>query len=352
MARIYLGKFSNKNPEQVQKKFYASGAEGGILYGGIKVGDYIFAAYEGKIIGLWRAKEYTRMKNSVNTQDDGVLLFEEIKSYEDVSVVNDFTRYKYFIHDLNLVNKVTKSVKNLGFVPISTREECPRPEDIDFKSGTVNVYVALENSKVDYKNGDIRVAVNNAEEMKILQVERFIDNRFVIYKEFNNLYEERNKQDGKFTIRELSDYAVKDNATNKRKFLVELIESLDKIRLFKVSDTIKLYDNLLVGRKRSYTSAISEKPPLCKVISSPDDELGVYDEYSGLASLLNFNPNLILYGPPGTGKTFATNNIIDAFERIYFNKDSSYRGAFSLCEESLHAAVSPIKPDFHLQVTL
>lgn len=327
MTRIYLGKFSNKNTEQVQKKFYAAGAEGGIWYGGVKVGDYVFAAYEGKIIGLWRAKEYTQMKNSVNTQDDGVLLFEEIKSYEDVSVVNDFTRYKYFIHDLSLVNKVTKSVKNLGFVPIATREECPRLEDIDFKSGTVNVYVALENSKVDYKNGDIRVAVNNTEEMKILQVERFIDDRFVIYKEFNDLYEDRNKEDGKFTIRQLSDYAVQDNATNKRKFLVELIESLEKTGFFKVSDTIKLYDNLLVGRKRSYSSVNSEKRASGKVITSPDDEIEVYDEYAGLAGLLNFNPNLILYGPPGTGKTFATNNIIDAFEKTYFNKDSSYRKA-------------------------
>ena len=33
------------------------------------------------------------------------------------------------------------------------------------------------------------------------------------------------------------------------------------------------------------------------------------------ASLLNFNPNLILYGPPGTGKTYATQKIIDHFEK-------------------------------------
>lgn len=327
MARVFLGKFSNKYPEQIQKKFYSAGAEGGIWYGGVKVGDYVFAAYEGKIIGLWRAKEYTRMENSVNPQDDGVLLFEEIKSYEDVSVVNDFTRYKYFVHDLNLVNKATKSVKNLGFVPISIREVCPSLEDIDFKTSAVNVYVALENSKVDYKNGDMRVSVNNIEEMKILQVERFVDGRFVKYEEFNMLYEERNKKDGKFTIRELSDYAVQDNATNKRKFLVELIESLEKTGFFKVSDAIKLYDNLLVGRKRSYASPNPGKTPPGEVISPPEDETEVNDEYDELAGLLNFNPNLILYGPPGTGKTFATNNIIDAFERKYFNKNSSYRKA-------------------------
>ena len=73
----------------------------------------MFVSYEGKIIGLWKAKEYTKMKNTVNPKDDGVLLFDEIKTYEDVSVSNDFTRYKHFVHDLNLVNKVTKSVKDL-----------------------------------------------------------------------------------------------------------------------------------------------------------------------------------------------------------------------------------------------
>ena len=40
-----------------------------------------------------------KMKNTVNPKDDGVLLFDEIKTYEDVSVSNDFTRYKHFVHD-------------------------------------------------------------------------------------------------------------------------------------------------------------------------------------------------------------------------------------------------------------
>ncbi len=327
MARVFLGKFSNKNPEQIEKKFYSAGAEGGVWYGDVKVGDYIFAAYEGKIVGLWRAREYTRMKNSVNPQDDGVLLFDELKPYKDVSVTNDFTRYKYFIHDLNLVNKVTKSVKSLGFIPIATRDECPRFEDIDFKSGAMNIYVAIENASIDYKDGDIRVAVNNVEEMKILQVERFVDGQFDLYDEFNNLYEERNKEDGKFTIRELSEFAVQDNATNKRKFLMELIEQLEKEGFYKVSDAIKLYDNLLVGRKRSAISPGSGDLPGKKHQIPPGDDIEINDEYADLAGLLNFNPNLILYGPPGTGKTFATNNIIDAFEKTYFSKGSSYQTA-------------------------
>jgi 5-methylcytosine-specific restriction enzyme B len=106
---LYIGKFINKYPEQIEKKFASSGVEGNPWYGGVKPGDYIFASYEGQIVALWKAREYSKMKNSVNPNDDGVLFFDEIKKYTDVSVTNDFTRYKYFVHDLNLVNKSTKS---------------------------------------------------------------------------------------------------------------------------------------------------------------------------------------------------------------------------------------------------
>jgi len=327
MARIFLGKFSVKYPEQIEKKFYSAGAKGSVWYGDVKVGDYVFPAYNGKVIGLWRAKEYTQMKNTVNPHDDGVLLFEEIKKYEDVSVTNDFTRYKYFVHDLNLVNKVTKSVKNLGFIPIITREGCPEPEDIDFKTGAINIYVAFDKADVEYKNGDIRVLISDKDELKIQQVQRFNEGQFKLYNELNTLYEDRNKPDERYTIHQLKDFAVQDSASKKYKFLVELIEHLDKFGYYKVSDAIKLYDNLLVGRKRSSGTTDEDTETITQV--GPDDEETEEsnDEYSELARLLNFNPNLILYGPPGTGKTYATEKIIDAFEKIYYNKNSGYRKA-------------------------
>lgn len=328
MSNIFLGKFSSKFPEQIQKKFYSAGVEGGVWYGGVQIGDYVFAAYEGKIIGLWRAKEYTRMKNSVNPQNDGVLAFEEMKDYEDIGVVNHFIRYKYFVHNINLLNKVTKSVRNLGFIPILTRNGCPNPEDIDFKSGTINIYVALESANIEYSTGDIRVVVNDSEQMQIEKIERCCDCVFTIYEELQQLYEERNKADGRFTIRELSDFAVQDNATNKRKFLIELIEEIENKGFYKVSDAIKLYDNLLVGRKRTTDSSSSDKAKLTvsENIEYVDDEGYIEDEgeYGKFAILLNFNPNIILYGPPGTGKTYATSNIIDTFEKTYYDKRSSY----------------------------
>ena len=197
---------------------------------------------------------------------------------------------------LNLVNKVTKSVKGLGFIPIKTTENCPNPEDIDFKSNGINIYIALKDVDLNPKEGDIRVAINNLEQMKIIAIEKFINGEFVIYDELNDLYEERNKEDGKFTIKELNDYALEDNATKKRKFLITLIEELEKNGFMKVSNAIRLYDNLLVGRKRSATTKADDSKTVISEETESDEEIAEDSEqYMSYASLLNFNPNLILY---------------------------------------------------------
>lgn len=327
--RLFLGKFSTGFPEQIEHKFYAGGDPESSYYGGVRVGDYIFASHGGKIIGLWKAKEFTEMKNKVTPDQDGVLLFEEIKEYQDVNISNDFTKYKYFIHNLDLVNKVTKSTKGLGFVPIEVREDGPSdPKDIDFKSGVINIYIALEDIELKYKDGDIRVTIDSLQDMNIIRIERFKDGEFSIYKELNQLYEEKNADEGKYPIRELSDYALKDQATKKRKFLLTLIEELETNGFMKVSNAIRLYDNLLVGRKKSLPPKPSptEPTPLPQDPEDPDF-IAVNNQYQTLARLLNFNSNLILYGPPGTGKTFATSKIIDNFEKKHVKNGSSYRKA-------------------------
>lgn len=48
------------------------------------------------IIGLWRAKEYVQGNVDMERRDQGYLQFEEIKTFEGVSVSNNFTKYKYF----------------------------------------------------------------------------------------------------------------------------------------------------------------------------------------------------------------------------------------------------------------
>lgn len=331
---IFLGKFINRYPEQIEKKYFSGGPEGSSWYGGMNPGDYAFIAYEGKIIGLWKAREYTKMRIGFDGNEHDILQFDEIKKYTDISVANDFTRYKYFIHDLNLVNKSVKMLKGTSFIPIHTTVDIKNPEDIEFRGNEIDIYIALESAGIPYKQGDIRVRIDGLEEMRILQIERFMDGAFSIYKEFNEFYRERNKKDTLFTIKELYNYAIEDNAPMKKNFLTTLIDELNENGFMKITNAVKLYDNVLVGRKRSSSAPGND--------NSPKDEHGIPDdieeeedpeaseisgEYGEYASLLNFNPNIILYGPPGTGKTYSTQKIIDAFERKYFDSKSGYESA-------------------------
>lgn len=331
--RLFLGKFSTGFPEQIEGKFYAGGDRDSSQYGDVKEGDYVFASHGGKIIGLWLAKEYTEMKNTVAPNRDGVLLFDVIIEYEDISVTNDFTKYKHFIHNLDLVNKVTKSTKGIGFIPIKTTDDCPsNPEDIDIKSGVINLYIALEDVELNYKDGDVRVTIDTLEDMKIISIDHFKNGEFKIYKELNKLYEEKNADEGKYTIRELNDFALKDQAIKKRNFLTTLIEELESNGYMKVSNAVRLYDNLLVGRKKSgitKTTNVGPGPDIIVDENGDEDYLDENNQYHKLARLLNFNPNLILYGPPGTGKTYATTKIIDHFEKKYFKNGGSFRKAES-----------------------
>ena len=321
--RIFLGKFSTKYKHQVEGKYYIAGEEGNPWYGEVKIGDNVFVAHEGKIIGLWKAREYGKVR--IQGKEEGALLFDEIKKYEDVSLTNEFTRYKHFIHDLNLVNKVTKSVKNLGFIPILTADSCPDPVDIDFKNNAINIYIALPDAVPDYQKGDIRVLVDDENMMNIVQVERFDGDGFVVYPSFNDLYLEKNPPDERYSIKELYHYAIQDNAPQKKNFLNTLIETLKEQGSLKLASPISLYDNLLVGRRKSYVSKPGDPP----VETDGDVPGSVTDDetYAPMASLLQFNPNLVLYGPPGTGKTYATEQIIDVFERKYYSDKSSYAEA-------------------------
>ncbi|MDW7670344.1 MAG: AAA family ATPase [Bacillota bacterium] len=318
LERIFLGKFSTKYKNQIEGKYYSAGAEDAPWYGDVKPGDYVFVAHGGKIIGLWKAREFGNV--SIDGIMKGALLFDEIKQYEDVSLTNEFTRYKHFMHDLNLVNKVIKSVKNLGFIPIKTTDTCPHPEDIDFKNNTINLYIALPDAGLTYKTGDVRVLVNNVTDMEIVQVERYENDRFIIYDELNQLYLEKNLPAERYSIMELYNYAIHDDAYKKKAFLTDLVDALQEQGYFQVSSAVRLYDNLLVGRSKY---SMSKKDP-DEVVDPENGEISDDEIYTPMASLLQFNPNLILYGSPGTGKTYAMEQIIDVFERKYYSDKSSY----------------------------
>ena len=61
-----------------------------------------------------------------------------------------------------------------------------------------------------------------------------------------------------------------------------------------MADVIKLYDNLLVGRKRSAPHKRKDVKVMDKSVD--DDYLEDNDEYEGLAALLNLIPTLSFMG--------------------------------------------------------
>lgn len=314
---LYLGKFSKKYPEQIREKFYAAGKEGSEWYGGIKPGDYVYPIYEGKISVLWKVKEYHKKPNLINKEDPGVVSFDEIKAFDPIKLSEEFLRYRYFDLDLNLLNKSSKSVKKCGFHKITTSADCPAPEAIDVKKNIRNIYVAVQNYDRAYSDGDIRVVINDTDKTEITAIEIMKRGTFKRYDILQELYDEKNEVGERYSLKKLLEYAKEDKARKKETYLTSVLQALRDSGFFTVTNPIALYDNILVGRKRSGARTepedTEETAPGGEIeIPEDDEELAEYDKY---ATLLDFNPNLILYGPPGTGKTYAAMRIIENYER-------------------------------------
>lgn len=304
---LYFGKFSSKYPEQLEGKFYAAGPEGTDWYGGIKPGDYVFPIYEGKVSRLWKVVGYTNRPNKINKEHTGVVEFEEIKVFSPIRLSDEFTRYRFFDLDINLLNKSAKSVYRCGFLPIKTGEGCPEPSEITFSNNLRNIYVALDSADLKPVAGDICISINNLTEKRIKGIHIWDGNQFINYDVLWELYQEKNITDERYSLDELYYYAQKDKAAFKQKYLESVIKDLDESGVFKVSNPIALYDSILVGRKKSPIK--TEKDPKNGEI----EDLSDYEKY---ARLLDFNPNVILYGPPGTGKTYAAMRIVERYEQI------------------------------------
>ncbi|TDH26788.1 hypothetical protein EXU57_08225 [Segetibacter sp. 3557_3] len=328
MNRIFIGKISKTYPQQFEQNFYAGGKRNNSWYGGIEVGDYVFPVYNSSIQKLWRVRYFSEEPNSIDPE--GSVQFELIKEFKDpIPLTSIFARYKYFVLDLITVNKIAKSTasERTGFYEIHCDENCPAPQQIDF-ADTRNIYIALGDTYGDltYRELDVRVLIRDRENLKIQEIEIFKGAAFVPYESLLNLYKQKNKTDEFYSLKELLEFAIFDGASKKEKFLTAVIEEIEKNGFFSVKSPIGLYDNVLVGRKRTFRP----KPGVPDGPGDPDDDGGddngsgtfddpeltkdELDEYSDLVALLKFSPNLILYGPPGTGKTHSAQKTIEAFE--------------------------------------
>ena len=204
-----------------------------------------------------------------------------------------------------------------GFFEITCSKDIPKPENIDF-SDRRRLFIVLKNplEKITYKDKDIRVVINNRNEYTIETIEIFNKDNFNEYKPLFGLYKNRNKPDERYTLIQLLDYAKEDNAKKKEKYLTAVIDELNNKGYFNVVSPVALYDNILVGRKRSFVKAKQIDKGSGKPIKFEEPEAEeTLDNYSIYKELLNENPNLILYGPPGTGKTYSAMKIIEYIER-------------------------------------
>lgn len=314
MSKIYIGKFSDKYPEQIKERFYAAGDKGNIWYNNIQPGDYVFPVFRGNIDELWKVTGYAKKENRINR--DGVVLFESIKKYDkSVRLSDEFTRYKYFDPDLNLLNKSSKSVKNCGFIEIKLSKGCPLPEDIEFKGNIRNIFITLRGEKLNLNERDFGLIIDNMDDTDIEDIVIYDDGTLKSYDVLKKLYDEKNEQ--KYSLLKLLDYSKIDNASRKERYIEGILSDLKESGKFIVTNPIALYDNVIVGRKRTTSSKSKSKVHINEdIIDDSEDEIDEDDsKFARYVDLLKFNPNLILYGPPGTGKTYSTSKIIEHMDR-------------------------------------
>ena len=313
MNRLFFAKISREYPQQFEKNFYAAGKEGSSWYGGIRPGDYVFPIYNLSVSKLWRVKEYTGQANEINPE--GSVQFEVIRAYNPIRISSAFARYRYFNIDINIVNRLAKSMGSTetGFFEITTDPGCPPPERIDFND-TRDIYIATENPfhEPSYRDRDLRVKLSNATELKIVSIDIFKDGKFERYAPLFDLYLTKNDPQQRYSLPQLYDYAVQDSAEKKEAYIKSVIEEVKKNGFFVVGSPIRLYDNILVGRRKATDAQVfTDQQAEAEAV----EEVGqAIEDYADFVNLLDANPNLILYGPPGTGKTYAARKIVEAFD--------------------------------------
>jgi 5-methylcytosine-specific restriction protein B len=202
-----------------------------------------------------------------------------------------------------------------------TNARCPAPEAIDFNKKDIrNLFVTVQAYNRQYNNGDIRVVINDSDKTEITAIQIMDEGIFKSYETLQNLYYQKNMEAERYSLKELLEYAEKDNATKKESYLTSVLQALSDSGFYTVANPIALYDNILVGRKKNSAPGTRPEAGGTSEISSggdndgpdEDEDLAEYDKY---ANLLKYNPNLILYGPPGTGKTYAAMRIVENYEK-------------------------------------
>lgn len=316
MAKLYFGKIAKNYPRQFEENFYAAGNQRSTWYGGLSVGDYVFPIYDNSIKKLWQVEGYSSQPNFIN--EEGSVKFKVLNEYSNpIPISSAFLRYRYFDLDINLLNKSVKSTGNerIGFFEIACSKGCPSPERIEFKDlRSITVSLERPDTEFEYHDQDIRILIDEKKNLGIVDIQIFTESGFTRYSPLYDLYKTKNREDGFYTLRQLLDFSVKDKAGNKEKYLSAVINEIADRGLFIVTNPVALYDNVLVGRKKTQPRrpTAPDTPP--EIQGDSESTLEDFGQYKEFVELLKFSPNMILYGPPGTGKTYSAERIIEAFQ--------------------------------------
>ena len=330
MSRVFFGKISKKFPEQFEEDFYAGGSRNSSWYGGLEIGDFVFPIFNSSVKKLWKVIEFDETKR-VRDQH-GIIKFEVVKEYDGLSGISTgFLRNRNFELDLNLLNKSVKSTakEKVGFYPLKLSDATINPNNIDL-SETRSIYIALKDTseEITYRDRDIRILIKEDEKYTIEGIQIFKSGSFEKYQVLEKLYHQKNPIGKRYGVRELLAFSLRDSATNKEKFLRAVVAGLKSSGVYQVMSPVKLYDNLLVGRKKTKGKKGTNTSPIQGANIDQEFSNEDYSEYSEYVDLLNFSSNLILYGPPGTGKTYSVEKIIEAFESERTGTDNYYQDIY------------------------
>ena len=320
MAKLFIGSFNLG--DQLDKNYYRIDTLGGNFrdkhFGGLAIGDFVLPMQRGMVSKLFKFTGFETINAGIEAK------FDVVKNYEKEISFSKLCFCKYFEPDLVLMNKAVKATKGVGFHELKMSADTPAYDKVDFFKDVRRYFICLEEklSDTDYfKQSDICVVISDDEIRNIVDIVEFNGHAFNRQDTFWELFTEKVQQSKKqYTLRELLTYAdaKNDNAPSKKKYLKSLLKALSEEAVFSVDKIVALYDNVIVGRKRT---AAPKKKTVTGPTSDEDDDMvdgtienqTVYEQY---ASLMDFNPNIILYGPPGTGKTYGAMKMIDAFEKL------------------------------------
>ena len=321
MDRLFVGKF--KLGDQLEKNYYRIDTLDEtfkrIHFGGIEIGDYILPVQKAEVSKLFRFIGFETLSGGIEAR------FEVIKLYDPAITLSNICFCKFIAPDMVLMNKAAKSTRGIGFHALQLEPNSPSIIDIDFSRDKRRYFVCLEKKLREisfFRPSDICVVISDTKEHAILDIVEYSGQEFRRHEIFWQLFLDKVGESGaQYTLVELLEFASpqQDGAKLKEGYLRAILSALDADSAFSVDNIVSLYDNIIVGRRRT-PKKVGEseyRNGNDDVAYDEDDAADLEDlsAYAQYAKLLDFNPNIILHGPPGTGKTYGAMRIIEAFEQ-------------------------------------